>query len=44
LTPGGRKGEYVYLDVIGVSDWVYKYDETTFYVLEDNWHLLYVGY
>jgi len=39
----GEKGEYVYLDVIGVSDWVYKYDETTFYVLEDNWHLLYVG-
>ena len=38
-----EKGDYAYLDVIGVSDWVYKYDETTFYVLEDQWHLLYVA-
>lgn len=39
----GENNSYVYLDVIGVSDWVYTYDTTTYYVLADTTHRIYVG-
>ena len=30
-----HKGDYVYIDVAGISDWVYKYDDDVYYAAED---------
>lgn len=29
-------GEYCYVDVVGVSDWLYKYESTTYYTILDK--------
>ena len=40
----GAAGEYVYVDVIGVSDWVYKVgDSTVYYMLIDRDYYYYVA-
>lgn len=39
----GELNSYSYLDVIGVSDWIYRYDKTIFYILEDAEHTLNIG-
>ena len=37
-----EKGAYVSLDVVGISDWVYKIDGVTYYVALDKWDYAYV--
>ena len=37
-----EKGAYVSLDVVGISDWVYKVDGVTYYVALDKWGYAYV--
>jgi hypothetical protein len=37
-----EKGEYVYLDVVGISDWAYKVDGKTYYVALDKWDYVYI--
>lgn len=37
-----EKGAYVSLDVVGISDWIYKIDGVTYYVALDKWDYAYV--
>ena len=39
----GATGRYAYLDVVGVSNWVYSYESTRYYILQDEEGNLYVG-
>ena len=39
----GEEHSYSYIDVIGVSDWIYTYDDATYYILENTDFLLNVG-
>ena len=37
-----EKGAYVSLDVVGISDWIYKTDGVTYYVAMDKWDYAYI--
>lgn len=37
-----ENGEYVYLDVVGISDWAYKTDGNIYYVALDKWNYVYI--
>lgn len=37
-----NKGDYVYIDVAGISDWVYKYDDGVYYAAEDPTGYFYI--
>lgn len=37
-----KQGDYVSLDVVGISDWIYKTDGVTYYVALDKWDYAYI--
>lgn len=39
LAKGSKSGDYVTIDIIGVSDWVYEYDDETYYIAIDEQYI-----